>query len=168
MPKKPKITETESGRAIPPAPHRVAYAQQKLYENSYSTVRAMIMKQFGVSKATAERDIANAQVLIAEDAERERPILRARETQRLNRIADKAEDAGEFSAAVQASRGIGKMNGLEVQVVSVGNTSPEQQAMLNALVMTPHARRRRLAELKAQLSKGTAVAASSDDEDADD
>lgn len=125
------------------------------------------MAEFGVSASTACRDIAEAQALIAEDAERERPFLRARETLRLTRIADKAEDADEFQAAVAASRGISKINGLEVQVVSLGATSAEQQAMINAIVLTPVQRQQRIAQLRAEHEKAREVAASAPPRDPD-
>lgn len=146
--KKPK--RTAKGKAIPRAMNRVAYAQLILCENSYTVTRNKIMDRFKVSKATAERDIVEAQKLIADDAEKERPTLRARESLRLNRIADAAEDEGEYQAAVAASRGISKLNGLEVDVVSTGPMAPEQQAMIAALALTPVQRTQRLAELRAK------------------
>lgn len=174
MPVKPRVTrKTARGVEIPRAMHRVAFAQATLCESSYTLTRNAVMSKFGVSKATAERDIVEAQKLIAEDAEKERPTLRARETMRLSRIADAAEDEGEYQAAVAASRGISKLNGLEVDVVSTGPLAPGQQAMVQALALTPVQRQQRLAALRAKAgtlreqAKAEAAAKPKAPEDAD-
>jgi len=150
--------KTASGKDIPPAEYRVATAQRLLMDEcmSYSETRAEIMKQYEVSHATAERDIANARRQIAEEAEAERPMLRARETNRLNRIARSAESVGKFEAAVAAVRGLAKINGLEVQVVVGGAASPELLAAQNAAALTPHQRKSRIDELRERLDKRTA------------
>ena len=158
MPRKAKNPKkTAQGKSIPRAMNRVAFAQVTLSDHTYARTRQMIMERFEVSEATASRDIAEAQKLFADDAEKERPYLRARETARLNRIADSAEDAGEYHAAVAASRGLSKLNGLEVDVISSGPLDPGQQAMVSAMTMTPVQRQRRIAELKAKAAAARAA-----------
>lgn len=152
--RKGKLRKTATGKDIPPAEYRVATAQRLLLDECMSSgeTSAYIQKQYQVSSATAERDIAYARKLIADDAERERPMLRARETHRLSRIATKAEGVGRFEAAVAAVRGLAKINGLEVQVVAVGGSSAEQQAMLDAVMLTPTARQTKIEELRARIA----------------
>jgi hypothetical protein len=105
-------TTTASGAEIPVAANQVAAAQEHLIDHTGAQTRAYLIETFKISRATATRRIAEAQRLIAEEAERVRPYLKARETARLDRIADKAEDKGEYQAAVAASREIGKLHGL--------------------------------------------------------
>lgn len=151
--------KTASGKDIPPAEYRVATAQRLLLDDcmSYGDTRDYLMKQYEVSHATAERDIAAARKQIAEDAEQERPMLRARETNRLNRIACKAESTGKLDSAISAIRSLAKINGLEVQVIVAGGASPEQQALLNAAGMTPHQRQTRIDELRGRLEQRTST-----------
>ncbi len=154
MPKRAKKPrKTKSGKVIPPAPHRVLYAVRALSRVGYSATRNAIMKRWEVSHTTAEKDIALAYKQIADDAETERPKLRARETVRMTRIAAAAEREGEYNAAVQASARIAKINGLDVDVVSVAGVTPEQQAMLQAMAMTPYQRRQRMEQLQRQLPR---------------
>src|SRR5688572_28139995 len=103
------------------------------------------MAQFGISKSSAERDIRAAWVLIASEAEEERPFLRVRELERLNRVAALAEADGSWGDVVKASAQIAKLTGLEAPTTVHMGVSREQQAMLAGLMMTPHERRRRLA-----------------------
>lgn len=120
--RKPK--KTASGAVVHTNVHRTAAAQELLVEFSYSATRDALMKQFGISKATAERDIADAKVLIAEQAEKRRPYLGADWTQRLTRVADKAEDKGEYQAVVSASREVAKINGLYAEKkIKITNTT---------------------------------------------
>jgi hypothetical protein len=51
-------------------------------------------------------------------------------------------------------------------VVNVAGVTPEQQAMLNALIMTPHQRRQRIEQLRAETAKAV-PAPSAAAEDAD-
>jgi hypothetical protein len=97
-------TTTSSGAEVPSRRTR-SRRRRSTYDHTLAQDARYLMETFGISRATAWRRIAEAQKLIAEEAEEERPYLRARETLRLHRIADKAEDAGEYSAAVQASAG---------------------------------------------------------------
>jgi hypothetical protein len=107
-------TTTASGARFPSRRTRSRRRRSTCIDHTGAQTRAYLMETFGISRATAWRRIAQAQKLMAEEAEEERPYLRARATLRLLRLADKAEDAGEYSAAVQAVRGISKVNGLEV------------------------------------------------------
>jgi hypothetical protein len=131
-----KDPPTTTTREVPLHANQIAAAQELLYEHSSNKTRDMLMETFGISRATAWRRIAEAQRLIAEDAEQERPYLRARETARLNRIADKAEDGGEYHSAVAASREIGKLHGLhaakKIQVTTV-SVAIEISAVLEVL-----------------------------------
>lgn len=143
---------TSSGAIVPPGIERGAWAEtQLLLSRRYGDVLDELMRKFDVAKSTAEEDIALARQRIAEAAEKDRPFLRERETERLARIADKAEKAGEYTAAVQASRALSRLNGLEVKIVSVGAVTPEQQAMVGALALSPHQRQQRIAKLRAEL-----------------
>ncbi len=112
MPKKPKKSKTTSGKPLPVGPTRVAFTQKARLENDYSTARDLVMAKFKVSKATAERDIAQADALIADDAAVERPMLRIIETRRLQRVAAKAETDKQYSAVASLSREVAKINGL--------------------------------------------------------
>lgn len=138
---------TANGNPVPVAPHRIREAQRLLTRGCYTDVRDGLMAQFGVSKSQAERDIREAYRLIATEAEEERPHLRARELERLTRIARLAEEAGDYNAAINASKQLAKLTGLEAPTEVHMGVSREQQAMLSGLMMTPHERRRRLAEL---------------------
>ena len=113
--KTPKLTD--GGAPVPPGNvARLAAAQQILTCGGYAKARAALIKTFGVSRATAERDITEAYRLIASDSEAERPFIRARELERLGRIAAAAEalgDAAGLSAAVRASQQIAKLTGIE-------------------------------------------------------
>lgn len=142
---------TASGELVPNAVARVKVAQDQLTRGGYQRTREILMDTFGICARTAASDIKQAYVLIAEDAEAERPQLRAREVQRMTRIADDAEKNGEFTAAIAASARIAKLNGLDVETIMTGTVSPEQQAMLSALVLTPYQRRARAQELRDQL-----------------
>ncbi len=155
--KRAKPLITDGGSAVPVAANRIAKAQELLTRGGYSKARDGIMLQFGISKATAERDLAEAYRLIASDAETERPYLRTREVARLDRLAAAAEtlgdkgDAAGYSAAIRASQQIAKLCGLEAPTEIKGaltiGMSDEQKALLGALSMSPHERRQRIAAL---------------------
>jgi len=145
--KQPKLTD--KGNPIPVGVARVAEATRELSRGGYAHTRSHLMTTFSISRATAERDIAEAYQLMASDAEAERPSLRARELERLTRIARAAEIAGDYSAAIRASAQVAKICGLESPTTVNLGVAPEGQAMLAALVMTPHERRQRMAELAA-------------------
>lgn len=151
MPTKGEPQTTESGKEVPSAPHRIRRAIRELTRGGYSHTRDVLVDVFGICPRTATSDIKEAYRLIAEDAEAERPSLRAREVERMTRVALKAEQEGEFSAAVAASARIAKLNGLDVDIVQVGGVTPEQQAMLSALVLTPYQRRQQIEEIRARI-----------------
>lgn len=113
MPKKPKKPKvTRSGKPVPPGVNRLAFAQKVSVEQSYTLARAAIMRKYRVSKATAERDLAEAKPFVLDDAASAAPLARIRLTARLERNAAKAEAAEEFSAVAALSREEAKINGL--------------------------------------------------------
>jgi len=147
--KEPRVTA--SGGAVPPAVNRIAEAQRILTSGGYGKARTGLMATFGISKAQAERDITEAYRLIAEDAEAERPYIRARELERLVRLAEAGEklgDAAGLSVAAKCSQQIAKLTGIEAATSIVVGVSPEQEALLAALHLSPHERRLRAERLK--------------------
>jgi len=164
-----KPAKTKGGKSLPNAPHRVLYAVRSLSRVGYSATRNAIMQRWGVCQTSAENDIKVAYLQMANDAESERPQLRARETARMTRVAAKAEGDGEYGAAVQASARIAKINGLDVDVVSVGGMTEEQRTMLAALQMTPIQRQQRIAAIRARTLPAPVTArVDEDDHDEDD
>lgn len=138
--------------SAPPGIHRIALAEKLLLGGArYSQVKTALIEQFAVAKSTAEQDIQDAQKLIAAELESERPYMLARLVNGLQRVIEGAEADRDWSAAVAANRQIAKLYGLEAPIaVNVAQVSPEQQAMLSALMMTPHERRQRIEELRAE------------------
>lgn len=108
-----------------------------------------IAKKFELSEREAWRVISDARRLIAAEADKERPHIRAMETVRLQRIAAEAESlakaarrTGEFLAAsashksaIAASREIGRLNGAYApdKVEVTHGASPELAAQLDAI-----------------------------------
>lgn len=169
MPKVPDEPQvTASGKPVPNAPHRIKVAIEELTSGGYSSTRETLMEQFGICARTAASDIKEAYRLIAEDAEAERPQLRTREVARMTRIAKKAEAAGDYAVVISASARIAKLNGLDVDVVQTGGVTPEQQAMLSAIVLTPYQRRERAGQLRSRLDEHSEAteATPTDDDDA--
>lgn len=169
MPQEPAEPHvTSSGKEVPNAPHRIKYAIELLTSSGYSKARDELVATFGICPRTAASDIKEAYRLIAEDAEAERPHLRTRETERMTRIAVKAESTGQLAAAIAASARIAKLNGLDVETLNLGGeVTPEVQAMLAAMSLSPKARKDREAELKERIksrAKEPAPAKSDDDE----
>jgi hypothetical protein len=106
-------------------PARVAEATGLLRRMSSTKAMKQIAGKFEISEREAWRVISDARKLIAAEADKERPQIRAMETVRLLRIAESAEAMarkarrqGEFIAAsashrtvIAASREIGRLNG---------------------------------------------------------
>ncbi len=175
MPKKPRGSKT-SGRVIPDArvakllsgrdPIRINFALEAWLApgprpERYSTVRTLLMDTFGISRATAERDIRDARLMNAEHTISNLPMMRAESSEQLQRIADKQEQSLPM-ASIAALREMHSINGLHVNVVSVGATSPEQQALIGALVMTPYQREQRIAKLRAESDRSATPAKAPD------
>ena len=93
------LIQTPKGNLISRDPARVVFAADQLRTKTYSYARKAIMAQWGVSRATAERDIAAAKQLIA--LELDGMEVRAAETRRNERIADRAERLAAKAAKVQ-------------------------------------------------------------------
>ena len=93
------LIQTPKGNLISRDPARVVFAADQLRTKTYSLARRAIMAQWGVSRATAERDIAAAKQLIA--LELDGMEVRAGETRRNERIADRAERLAAKAAKVQ-------------------------------------------------------------------
>lgn len=85
-------------------PERVLVAVKLLSEMRYSSARQALMEQFSIGHSTAERVIAMARLVLHEDLEVALPTIRAEIMARLGRIIDRAETAGDYSAAVRGVR----------------------------------------------------------------
>lgn len=97
MAKAKPIVRTESGNPITRNPARVEYAAERLREMTYNKARQAIMEHWGVSLGTASRDIAAARQLIG--LELDVVSVRAVETRRNERLADRAEELSEKAAS---------------------------------------------------------------------
>lgn len=154
MPQKPRKPATRATTKVnqnEPNPFRVAFARVAMASGmSYSQTRAAIVLKFGCHKATAERDIAVAKIQNKEITDKALPELLARKSAELDEIQLLAKEDKQYTAAVGAVREFARINGMHVEVIAIGPTSPEQQAMVNALVMTPYQRQKRIAELKGE------------------
>jgi hypothetical protein len=123
MPPRAAPILTVNGNPITRNPARVVFAAELLRANNYAITRDAICSRWGVHKATAERDIRAAKQLIA--LETDFVEVRAGETKRNERIADKAEALADraaakgehaaaatlHKAAIAASREVSKLNG---------------------------------------------------------
>ena len=98
MPKPGPVITTARGNPITRNPARVNFAAEQLRTSTYSVARKAITERWGVSETTAERDLRAAKQLIA--LELDAIEVRATETRRNERIADKAETLAEKAAAV--------------------------------------------------------------------
>lgn len=121
---------------------------------SYSEVRSALIEKFGVHKGTAERDITEAKRQNAEMTAllmvTKRPELIARQSVILDGIRADATAVQQYTAAIGAVREFNDINGLHIDIVAVGPTNPEQQALVGALMLTPYQREKRIAELKGE------------------
>ena len=108
-----QIERAENGHAIAVgSPERIAVATELLFQLPKSgDVAAALVERFQISRRWAQRLIEIAREEIAESAAAERSVRRAKKTIKLDAIADKAEDAGEFAAAVAAHTASAKLNG---------------------------------------------------------
>jgi hypothetical protein len=96
MPKTGRVIKTDKGHPITRNPARVVFAADQLRTMTYADARAAIVKRWGVSETTAERDIRAAKQLIA--SQLDAMEVRAAEVRRNERIADKAEKYAEEAA----------------------------------------------------------------------
>jgi len=104
MLKKGAISRTSRGNPITRNPARIEFAAERLRHLTYTKARDAIVQQWGVGRATAERDIAAAKQLIA--LECNAIEVRVNEVLRNQRIADKVETAAdEASARARAAGG---------------------------------------------------------------
>jgi hypothetical protein len=150
--KKSKLT-TAPGKSLPNAPQRLASALAWLADGErYLTVRNQLMETYSISHATAETDIKKAYQAIASELEAEVPQLTARVSDRLWRVALKAEKNADYSAAVSALARFAKLHGLEAPKKHhvTGGVTEEQKQLLAALSLTPIERQRRISELEGQ------------------
>ncbi len=113
-----------NGRSSPP--ERVLLAQNLISQMSYGAAVKEMMARLRVSRSSCTRAIQLARILMAKLEEDQRPQAKATYVARLERIADKAEDAGEFGDAVRAYRELITLRGLrEPEVVLHGRSSRE-------------------------------------------
>lgn len=150
MPMRPKNPpKTSLGVVIYGNPGRVEFAAETLRKKNYPKTRDAIMKQFGVSRATAERDIAKAKRVIAAELDAHREVVRAYETRRNERVADRAEElAGKAAtekqwaaaaalqrAAIAASREVSRLNGAYAPAkIEVMHSTHEPSLQLDAIL----------------------------------
>lgn len=169
--KPPKRPGPRHPNQFEPNPFRVAFARVAFASGMrYIEVRAALVHKFGIHRTTAEKDIKVAKIQNKEVIDKALPAMLARKSAELDELQLLAKDDKQYAAAVSAVREFARINGMHVEVIAVGPTNPEQQAMVNALVMTPYQRQKRIAELKGDApppparGKATLVC---DDDDAD-
>jgi hypothetical protein len=122
--------------------------------NTYRQVAAELVRQFGISMRTAERDLARAQQVLVQEHKAERPALRAKLETRLWRLSKVAEEDGQYGAAIRALYVIGRFNGID-QVQVAAAADPETEEVLR---MTGVEREKRIAELVEKRTKGAQAA----------
>jgi len=150
VPKPAAPITTAKGNPLTRNPARIVYAAEQLRTSTYSVARTAIMNHFKVHKATAERDIRAAKQLIA--LELDAFEIRAAETRRNERIADKAEElAGKAAAlgeyaeaatlqrtAIAASREVSRLTGAyapkQVQVTHTGRVEVAVALKVDAIL----------------------------------
>lgn len=93
-------------------PERVLFAMKCLSEMRANSAMRAIMEQFGVGRSSAKRAMAMARHVMMEEEEELRPSARAMIIGRLYRLADRAEDVGDYSASVRALRELAQIYGL--------------------------------------------------------
>ncbi len=87
-------------------------AQRLLGEMRYSAVEKALMEQFHIADRTARRTIEVARINLAAIEEQQRPFAQAVACERLERLVDRAEAAGDFRGAVLAYRELIRVRGL--------------------------------------------------------
>lgn len=92
---------------------RIAFARRRFAAgDNYSEVRNAMVEHFGIHRATAEKDIAEAKRRNDELTNKQIPELIARSSQRLDMIADLAVESGKYTDAVQAMREFHRIHGM--------------------------------------------------------
>jgi hypothetical protein len=158
MPEKPKPTRvTRTGRVVPN--ERMTAARGALMERNvarrnfaihadledaaagrptkgrWRRVREEIIKKFGCSKSSAERDIRDAEIYMAERFEREIPAERAKTCRQLQRVADDNEQSqplATVSALALKCRVLGLYAPQKLEVTH--GASPELALQLDAII----------------------------------
>lgn len=102
-------------------------------DGRYTRVRAELMKQYGCSKAVAERAIAEGKVLFIEQWKADLPERRERLSVQLQAIAD-AHQHTRPSAAIRALREIGLLNGCYAPTKVEVEHSAEMTLQLDAIL----------------------------------
>lgn len=120
---------------------------------SYSRTMEQIQEEFGVVQRTAERDLARAYEAIAKEEGDELPQRAARVSRGVWRVTHKAEQAQDWKAAIAGYKQLASFYGMDApkKVQLSGGISPEQQALLDALQLTPTERLKRIEELSGDL-----------------
>lgn len=104
-------------RAAPkPINPRVLLAMDLLRQMRWSAARAELMKSYKIGLSTAALDLAKAGELIAEEIRATASSLGARSVERLSRMMDNAEKAGDVRGAVMAQREITRISGIAAPV----------------------------------------------------
>lgn len=92
---------------------RISFARRRrVAGETYSEVLAAIVERFKVHPRTAGKDVTEADRRNAEIADRDIPKLLARNAQRLDALADQAEEAGKVADAVAALREFHRIHGM--------------------------------------------------------
>ncbi len=156
MPKRGIVIRTDKGHPMTRNPARIVFAADLLRTMTYGAARTAIVKQWGINKSTAEKDIAAAKKLIA--LELDGMEVRAAEVRRNERIADHAEELANQAAerarasnssaadwgavaqlqktAVMASREVSRLAGAYApkQVKVTHSVAPELAHQLDAIL----------------------------------
>lgn len=96
-----------SGRAVPV--ERATVALKLLCEMRLSAVRTSLMEQFGIKRDAANRAIEMARILLREETEANLPFMRDRIIARMERLIDRADNAGRTNAAIKGLMGLAKI-----------------------------------------------------------
>lgn len=123
-----------------PRPERVQFVLERLTDDLEAETRTMqlvrlVVERFGVSTTSAIEDIKQARIRLAEAMNEALPWLGASVKDTLMRLSRKAEMAGEYAAATDATFKLGKFLGLHEKsdASQAGAMTPEElQAHLDA------------------------------------
>jgi hypothetical protein len=125
-----------------PRPERVMFVLELLTNDVQAETRTMqlvraVVAKYGVSETCAIGDVKQARIKLAEAMNEAAPWLGASVKDTLLRLARKAETAGEYATATDATFKLGKFLGLheKADATVAATLSPEElQAQLDAAI----------------------------------
>ena len=142
---------TAKGNKMTRDPARIEFAAEAIRTMNYAAAQAAIEAEFGVGKTAAQEDIAAARRLIALEFG-DVVAIRAREANRLERLAEKAEGLADHASnakdyqgaaalkgrAIQASKEIARLTGAtaprELKVTHSGSVSLDVELRVDAVL----------------------------------